>query len=146
MKLNLNSITSKLASNAKTIGKLYGYLGPMAARGGDDPLGYIMANHERAFNALLQGKIPKVQNIVAWMRGPEVMGILKTALTAYIVGEVGGGFIGSRNATALKNFAVEAAKFTVLSSAVTTWHWNPHPPAGMGGGSGGKSEAWKYQP
>ena len=128
--LGLNNITSKLAQNAKTLGKLYGYLAPMAGTR-PDPLQGIYDQHAGALSALLKGKTPKPHHIITAVQR-HGMPILKNALMAYLLGEVGGGFIGGRNAKALKDFGVEAAKYAILSSAVICWEWNPHPPANIG--------------
>ena len=138
--MNLDGITAKIADNAELIGKLYGYLGPMVIREaswGGDPISGIINQHEQAFNALMQGKFPKLQNIIAGLREPTISRqVLQNGLIAYLVGEVGGGFIGSRNANALKKFGEEAIKYSVLSSAVITWEWNPHQGNGfLGSGS-----------
>lgn len=145
--MNINNLTGKIASKADLIGKLYGYAGPMAGLYPSDPVAGIIAEHEQALSALLSGKLPKLENIISQLKNPATKNVIKNAIIAYLVGEVGGGFIGSRNATALKKFGSEAVKWSVLSAAVVSWDWNPHPPAnlGLGIGASGNSPSWRYQ-
>jgi hypothetical protein len=136
--MNVNNLAGKIASKADTIGKLYGYLAPMVNRAsnlGLDPISFIITQHEQAFNALLSGKFPKIQNILTFLKHPAAKNHFKTALIAYLLGELGSGFIGNRNATALKKFATETVKMVPLSAAVITWSWNPHPPPDFETGS-----------
>ena len=148
MNLNINSITAKLASKAELLGKLYGYVAPMAMTKPDDPFGGVITQHKQAFDALMKGKFPKPDVVFSQItRGEFGRPVFMNGLIAYIIGEVAGGFIGSKNANALKKFGTEAMKYSALSSAVIVTGWNPHKPAGLGssGSPSGNSPSWGYQ-
>lgn len=82
--VNVSGIFSKITSNAKTIGQLYGYLSPMAATTPGDALGGIVAEHTQ----LLSGfKIPTLDRLRSefnnWTRPA-----METAIMAYVGGEL----------------------------------------------------------
>lgn len=155
--MNISGLEKKIASKADLLGKLYGYLMPMVTNGaqyGQDPLTSIMGHHQLALEAVMKGKfIPNLKTVVEYAQAPFVAGnVLKNGLIAYIIGELGGGFIGSKNATAIKKFGENTIKYGLLSAAVVALPFNPHPPAdthGLGapniGMSSGNSPSWGYR-
>lgn len=129
MNLSLKSIESTLRKNAPTLGKAYGYLGPMANQAqaqGRDIISDIIMQHEQALAAITQGKLPDPKHVLDVLRHEDwARPVLKNALIAYLAGELGGGIIGGSNAAALKKFGINTAKYTILSAAVCVMGWNP---------------------
>lgn len=128
--MQLENLLGKVTSKADLLGKLYGYLVPMTTFEQTDPISGIMSQHEQAFDALMKGKFPKLENVINGLRDETIAAKpFKNGLLAYIIGEIAGGFIGSKNANALKKFGAETMKYSAISSAVVTWNWNPHKPS-----------------
>lgn len=146
MKLNINSIVSKISKNADMLGSLYGYLAPMAAINTADPWGAIFHEHEQ----LLTGfRIPDAATLRASFEHSKP--ILKTAIMAYIAGEVGSGFGGDigKYSNLAKKIGMGMTKGVVASIIVMALggsgiHKKYNLPNGGGHSSGGNSPTWKY--
>ena len=135
--MNINNLIGKVANKADLIGKLYGYLGPMAKTTPGDPLTGILTQHEELFTRF---NIPTFDGIKAefesWTKP-----IFKMALMAYIGGEVVSMF-NARWGKALKKAGEGIGLGAVGSTVVMASGGRGNPGHST---SGGNSETWKYQ-